>query len=430
MSSVVKAQKGQATHTEGAPAGLALRQQVIVLAGAMLGIAGGVTMFLGTLGIFLKPIALSFNWSRADVSLIPVMFLAGLAFGAQLIGHIAERIGWNRVIAASIVLTSLGILAMMGTPASQAYVVGLAFLIGVVGVATGPAGYLSTIASVFDHRLGMALGLVIFGSALGVAAAPLIANALLGFMEWRGAYGIFAAITLLVGFAGHQMVFRVLANRASGSTKTRGPEQSPPSGDGISFRETVRTFRFWLIVIVASITTSFYAGVVVHLPSYATDQGLSGTQAAQAAGTLGITVAVARLGGGILLDRVFAPLLTLCVFLIGAMGYFLLGGDIAHESWRLPFAAILIGMAGGAEGDILPFLVRKYFGTRSFGTIYGVIYSFAVLASAVSAYLYGWTYDLFGSYIPTFQIAAALFCVCGFAILTLGRYQYGFASKS
>lgn len=402
----------------------------MVLAGAMLGIASGLTVFLGTLGIFLKPIASSFNWSRSDVSLIPVMFLAGVALGAQFIGHIAERIGWSRVIAASIVLMSLGILAMAGAPASQPYVVGLSLLIGVVSVATGPAGYLSTIASVFDHRLGMALGLVIFGSALGGAATPIIANGLLVFMAWREAYGVLAFITLLAGFAGHQMVFRVLANCKSGIGATRVGQPLLSVGDGITFRETARTFRFWLIVVVASITTSLYAGVMVHLPSYATDQGLSGTNAAEAAGTLGMTVALARLGGGILLDRVFAPMLTLAVFLIGAIGYFLLGGDIAHEAWRLPWAAILIGIAGGAEGDILPFFVRKYFGTRSFGTIYGVIYSFAILASAVSAYLYGWTYDLLGSYIPIFQMAAVLFCGCGCAILMLGRYRYGFTSKS
>ena len=384
---------------------------------------------MGTIGVFLKPIALSFNWSRADVSLVPVLFLIGLAIGAQFIGHIAERIGWSKVIAGSIILLSLGMLAMSVAPASRSYVVSVALLIGILSVATGPVGYLATIASSFDHRLGMALGLAIFGSALGVAVTPRIANELLGMMEWRDAYRVFAVITLLLGFAGHQMVFRVLT-RSHFKNEEKASQQILPAGDGMTFLETAGTWRFWLIMAVASVTTSLYNGVLVHLPSYATDQGLSATAAAQVLGTLGVTVALARLCGGILLDKVFAPLLTLVVFLLGALGYFLLSGDIAHEPWRLPLAAILIGIAGGAEGDILPFLVRKYFGTRSFGTTYGVIYSAVIFASAVSAYLYGWTYDFFKSYIPILQVGATLFCVCGLAVMALGRYQYGLVHKA
>ena len=87
---------------------LTLRQQVLVLVGAILGMAGGAVVFLSTLGIFLKPIAASFNWSRADISLLPVWFMIGLSIGAPILGYIGDRKGWRKLIATTIVLLVLG----------------------------------------------------------------------------------------------------------------------------------------------------------------------------------------------------------------------------------------------------------------------------------------------------------------------------------
>ena len=47
----------------------------------------------------------------------------------------------------------------------------------------------------------------------------------------------------------------------------------------------------------------------------------------------------------------------------------------------LAIAALLIGLAAGAELDVIAFLTSRYFGMRSFGEIYGVQLMFFAVGS-------------------------------------------------
>ena len=424
-SSVINAPSEVTDRTTG---DLTLRQQVLVLLGAILGIASGAVVFLMSLGIFLKTIAITFEWNRADTTLIPVLFMVGAAIGAPCIGYLGDRTGWRKTILISIALLSLGMLAMSLAPANHMYVISLAMLIGVVAPGTGAPGYLPILAKAFTKKPGMAFGLAMFGSSAAVAVIPIVASKLLESMDWRAAYLVFAGLCLLLGFVAHQLVFRVLATAGFDLRAVKAYVDSNNAirpEDGISFGEAISGYRFWIIVVAVSIQFGVVQGVGVHLPSLATDQGISLSYAAQVAGLVGLAGAGARLGVALILDKVYAPLLAFVVFLSAATGLYFLSIDISQTLWLLPLAAILLGAANGAEGDIVPFLARKYFGTKAFGTINGAMYSFILLSSAFSTYLYGWSFDLMKSYVPMLQVAAILCGISGLAMLTLGRYQYG-----
>jgi hypothetical protein len=53
-------------------------------------------------------------------------------------------------------------------------------------------------------------------------------------------------------------------------------------------------------------------------------------------------------------------------------------------------SAVILGLATGAETDLIAFLAGRYFGMAHYGRIYGMLYMPFGLASAVSPAVYGW----------------------------------------
>jgi MFS family permease len=407
---------------------LTSRQKAFVILGAAVGLTCGLgPAFFGTLGILLKTMAASFNWSRGDIAVLPMVGMLGGSIGAPLIGYIADRKGWSKVILFSIVLFSLGLLAVSIAPASHAYIIAVGLFTGIVGVGTTPAGYIAVVSLAFDRRLGMALGLAAIGTGVGSMAMPIAVGKFIEVMDWRQAYLCVGGLILLFGLTAHQLIFRTLGARESdsGSGKTAPPAKKIiHDGAGVSFRHAIAGYRFWVIGVAGVLIGGITMGSMVHLASYVTDRGISPAFAAQSAAWMGFGIAAARTGVGFILDKIFAPIVSCVALFLGAVGLYLLTTDSLQSAWVLTAAAILVGSATGAEGDLIPFLAKKYFGVRAFGSIYGALMGAIGFGSAMGSYAYGWSFDLFKSYVPVFQVSAIIMCACGLAMLTLGRYQY------
>jgi MFS family permease len=126
------------------------------------------------------------------------------------------------------------------------------------------------------------------------------------------------------------------------------------------------------------------------------------------------------------LDRFFAPYVAALIFAAAALGMGLLR---VGNSQQLAFtAAFLVGIALGAEGDIIPYLTSRYFGLRSFGKICGFAFTGFTLAGGLGAYLIGVAFDRTGSYaLPLIFCWIAALIGAGL-MLTLGPYPFAAAS--
>jgi MFS family permease len=58
----------------------------------------------------------------------------------------------------------------------------------------------------------------------------------------------------------------------------------------------------------------------------------------------------------------------------------------------------MIGLAMGAESDIMPYMVSRFFGMRSMGTVYGFVFSAYTIGAAFGPMLFGVGFDKTGSY--------------------------------
>ena len=155
------------------------------------------------------------------------------------------------------------------------------------------------------------------------------------------------------------------------------------------------------------------------------DRGNSAQIGALASSLLGVGVLIGRTGSGYLLDRFFAPHVAALIFAAAAFGMGLL--RIASSQELAFAAAFLIGLALGAEGDIIPYLTSRYFGLRSFGKICGFTFAGFVLAGGLGAYVMGAAFDARGSY----AFPLVICCIAAFTgaalLIGLGPYRYGVA---
>jgi len=101
-----------------------------------------------------------------------------------------------------------------------------------------------------------------------------------------------------------------------------------------------------------------------------------------------------------------------CLILIAADGSILLS----------IIAIIVFGVSIGAEIDVLAYLAARFFGTRNFGALFGIMAGLMALGGGLGPVLGGHVYDLTGSYIPVLWGIVPLALLSGYLLLTLGAY--------
>jgi cyanate permease len=136
-------------------------------------------------------------------------------------------------------------------------------------------------------------------------------------------------------------------------------------------------------------------GLIIHLNPMFQDMGMTAMEAAQITSLIGIASSVGRLLIGVCLDRFPATLVSVTVLAAGLLGIGLIW--LSGASFAV-VAVLLIGLLLGAELDLLAYLASRLFGQRSFGTLYGWLYSLYSLGFGFSPLLLGKLRDHFGNY--------------------------------
>ena len=191
---------------------------------------------------------------------------------------------------------------------------------------------------------------------------------------------------------------------------------------GRTLGEALREYRFYALWVSIVLISVAYGGALVHMPSMLGAQGFTPAQAASVMGVFGLSIFAGRIITGLLLDRFWAPLVTLPILCLPAVSCYLLATDHALTPSMAVLAAFLLGFSSGAETDLIAYLAGRYFGMANYGQIYGMLYMAFGMSTAVSATLYGWVRDSTGSYDAMLFAAAIMFVVGALLLLTLGRY--------
>jgi len=395
----------------------------LIVFACSIGMAMSVPIFIiYGFGIFIEPLAEALHTGRGEISLALTIGILGNLFAGPLIGILGDRFGARRMILIGIVSLCL-ILASFSLvqTVTQLYLVSLCLVL--LGAGTGPITYTRIIAAWFNKRRGLALGIALTGIGIGGALVPIIGQALISAFGWRAAYQYLAIMVFLVSFP---LLFVILRDRPPRRQNNAAPESSPksttPGEEGLSVADAMKERRFWFLAIGFLFIAIGNSGVLVHLPPLLTDAGLTPEKAALYAGVMGIGVTFGRAIAGYLLDIYFAPYVAI-VFLAGpfiAFSFFLSGFD---PTWAF-IPTLLFGVGMGAEFDVIPFLVTRYFGLKNFGAIYGIQISTFSVGTGLGVAVMGFGYDKFGSYDPTIIVAMTTLLIGCVLIARLGSYRF------
>jgi predicted MFS family arabinose efflux permease len=213
-----------------------------------------------------------------------------------------------------------------------------------------------------------------------------------------------------------------LVRTPTGVTTSRVPEEGTAKGLDWIVQTCLRSRHFWFIgasLLAVSIATM---GAIASYVFLFADLHISSRTIAAILSISGLASLIGRMIVGYLLDRFFAPYVTACVFGFAAAGLAVLA--LAPSTPTAFVAASLIGIALGAEADILAFLVSRYFKVGDFSRVLGILWVAWAWGGAIGSVIMGKGYASTGSYtIPlaflTFLIALGAIIIC-----FIGPYRF------
>jgi MFS family permease len=388
-----------------------------VVLGACLGVMGGFgSLFVYTFSVFMKPLAAQFGWNREAISGGFAIAAVTLGLVSPFLGRWIDRVGPRRIILSSVTVFGCGILSLALLKGGLWQFYGTCFVIGLIGNGAAHLAYSRSISTWFERRLGLALSLVMVGAGLGAMILPIFAQTIVSRFGWRAAYASLGSLSLLLGLP---LSWRYI--------RERGPNRPdfPAVHPGIAWQQGLRSYTFWIVTAILFVSSISMNGAITHLSPLLTDRGVGARDAALCAAFLGGASVIGRIAAGWLLDRFFGPHVALGVNLVTALGIVLLG-----RAETLPMgstAAVLIGIGAGGEAATTPYLLTRYFGLRSFSTLYGLTWTFYAAAGAIGPVILGRAFDATGSYQSLLTLLAATLALAAGMNLLLKRYPESFS---
>lgn len=349
-----------------------------------------------TAGLFLQPMTADHGWSRETYSF--AIAIQNLVWGlaSPFAGALADRHGAGRTVLGAAVLYALGLVLMSqaATPLSFDLSAGVLIGLGLSGttfaVIMGVVGRHTT-----PERRSLALGIASAGGSFGQFAVLPIGQMLIATYGWQSALVLLACGVGLIAPLAYAM--------ADG--------HKPAGGTGQSVVEALREARgersfhylFWGY-FVCGFQTAF---IMLHLPSYLVDAGMSAN--------VGMT-AVALIG----LFNIFGSFLfgwrgghsskkNLLVLIYGlravAILIFMLIPLSTATAWL--FAAV-IGILWLGTVPLTNGLIAQIFGLRYMSMLTGIVFLGHQLGSFLGAWLGGRIFDETGSYSLAWSLSIGL----------------------
>ena len=387
-----------------------------------------VPFHIGTFPLFLGPVSAEFGWGRAEFAMSVNMAGLCAALAAPFVGRLVDRFGARTVLLPAVVIYALATMAQSQLSGSRPQFYAIYCLLGVSEAIAGPVAFSHLISSTFQSRRGLFLALVI-GAAptISIMIMAPVTRLLIDHYGWRTTYIILGTIILLLGFPAIAFIQRKPLKAAEPQAQAA---RSVTAVDipGRTVRQVFAAATFWLILIALVIHSLVVGGVRAHSVALLTDRGISAAVATFSVATFALAGLVGNVSSGFLLDRVPSARVALPFFAAALLGLLVLD-HAAGAAMALTGIAIL-GFGIGAESGIGPYFFSRYFGMRSFGTIYGCLVSLLAISSGIGPYLLGRSFDRFGSYSRGLGVAEIGLGLGIVLVLFLGPYVYAVRSRN
>ena len=336
--------------------------------------------------VVLPGVQAEFHVDRAAASAPYTLTMLGFAFGTITLGRLADRRGIVPPVLISGTCLGLGFVLAGLAPSLTAFSAAHLVLIG-VGAGAGFGPMMADISHWFLRRRGLAVVIVASGNYLAGAIWPLVIDAALPRLGWRGSYiaiGLFVTATVLpLAFAlRRRPPARVMAGGASGGSAT---------DTGLSPRLLVG-----LLIVAGFACCTAMAMPQVHIVAYCGDLGYGVARGAEMLSLMLFLGIVSRIGSGFVADLIGgAPTLLLGSLMQGLALTLYLYFD------GLTSLYVVSGLFGLFQGGIVPMyavICRDLLPAREAGAKIGLVVSATIFGMAFGGYVSGVIFDVAHSY--------------------------------
>jgi predicted MFS family arabinose efflux permease len=383
----------------------------VPVAGALGLIVGNGPISVFAFGVFIGPLENEFGWSRASLGIAMALCALLSAITLPFVGLLMDKFGVRRPLGFAICLFGLNV-AAIGLSTTLPMFIALTAVTGVTGAAQSPIGYVKSIASYFDRRRGLAIGIAMSGIGIGTALVPQYAQWLIGSFGWRMGYmGLGLAVAVVALPSVLLLLQEPVGDRASSATGEPAP--------GIALADAIRGRSFWRIALAVLLVSIAVNGLLVHAVPLLVERGWSSSAAASVLAAAGIGGLSGRILAGYLMDRVFGAYVAAGFFALAIGGTYLLASGA-----NAVLAMVAIGLAAGAEVDMIGFFVSRYFGLKRFGQLYGALFAIFTVGAGLGPLLLGALYTRVHGYEAGMWTCGVSLAAASLCVLTLGAYSY------
>jgi MFS transporter, OFA family, oxalate/formate antiporter len=364
----------------------------------------------GSFGVFVKPIADEFDWSRTLISGSFSLSSLMQGFAGILMGWLNDRIGPRFVITICGILVGGGLMLMyLIDSAWQLYL----FYVVPVGIGLGAlfSPQMSTAARWFTKRRNLVTGIIFAGGGVGGLIGPPLITWIIYTYNWQKAFLFVGLAILVIMLISAQFLKRDPSQVGQvpygEGSETKDKITLPALGQSI--KQALATGNFWLMSYILFCVGICLTVPAVHIVPLAIDRGISPEHSAVILSAFNIAMPLGCIVIGMIVDKIGSgKALVTSISLTAAI--VLLMFPIT-SAWLLGFLVVVVAFGCGGLAVINSSLVAELFGMKSHGGILGCLMFMWVFGGAAGSFFSGWIFDSTGSYQLVFIICGILVAI-------------------
>jgi MFS family permease len=365
-----------------------------------------------TFGIFLKPIAEEFHWSRGATAFAYTLLWWVSSPASLLLGMVSDKVGTRKVLLFGALIFGLGIFLTGHIRGLWQFYLFYGVLAG-IGRGADRAPLLRSVFQYFNKRKGLAMGITLSGTGVGTLLFPPLGRYLISVADWRVALMVIGLLSWIVLIPAALVIRQPKPGEAEPPTdqsaKGQQAERSgilgSPDKDWTA-RQVLGNRTFWIFVIAGLACCVSHSLPLTHIVAYASDRGIPDIAAAGVLSVIGFTAAIGRLMWGVVADRVGARKTVMCCIMLQTSAMFAVA--FMESLWGFYLFAVWFGLSYGGVLPLYAVVTRELFGMNRFGTAYG-LHSFATsIGMGGGGIVGGLLFDLNGSYFVPFMTSTVL----------------------
>ena len=397
---------------------------IIVGLSIMLYLVGGA--ITQAFGVVILPLHDEFGWSQGSITLAYGISAITSALVSPAVGMATDRYGGRPVLMVAVASFLIG--TAIAAMATEVWHIWISY--GIFLGLTQSCLNISLIPSAtywFREKLGIGVGLMQGGQAVGSAGTTLLIGILLASYDWRVAFwtlgiGSGAAMSLILLFFRSKPSDMGLEPYGGARLGGRGMAFTP---EILMLRDRVRaasiqsTSAFWKLVMVHYLGCLSHAIIIVYIIPIAVLAGVGSVAAAGVLSTLALVSGITRFLTPVLADRL-GPRGTMGVMYV-LQGLPVLMLFWTNDTWSFYLFAVIFGIGYGGEGSAFPIINRRYFGEGSLGRSFGWQLSGAMLGMATGGWIGGVLFGFFDDYTLTIALSVGASLAGAVLIMSMDR---------